>query len=54
MPFLHKIMYISTPLGLIQISEIALGLCNRPNIFQEKMNELFDGLDYVRTYITDD
>ena len=26
-------------------------LCNSPDIFQEKMNELFNGVDYVRTYI---
>ena len=30
-----------------------MGLCNAPDIFQEKMNELFDGLDYVRAYIDD-
>ena len=26
-------------------------LCNSRDIFQEIMNELFNGLDYVRTYI---
>ena len=30
-----------------------MGLCNLPDIFQEKMNELFEGLDYVRAYIDD-
>ena len=30
-----------------------MGLCNSPDIFQEKMNELFDGLDFVRAYIDD-
>ena len=30
-----------------------MGLCNSPDIFQEKMNELFNGLDYVRMYIDD-
>ena len=30
-----------------------MGLCNSPDIFQEKMNELFNGLNYVRTYIDD-
>ena len=30
-----------------------MGLYNSPDIFQEKMNELFNGLDYVRTYIDD-
>ena len=28
-----------------------MGLCNSPNIFQEKMSELFVGLDTVRVYI---
>ena len=30
-----------------------MGLCNSPDIFQEKMSELFDELDFVRTYIDD-
>ena len=30
-----------------------MGLCNSPDIFQEKMSELFDGLDFVRTHIDD-
>ena len=30
-----------------------MGLCNSPNIFQEKMSELFVGLDTVRVYIDD-
>ena len=30
-----------------------MGLCHSPDIFQEKMNELFNGLEYVRTYIDD-
>jgi len=30
-----------------------MGLCNSPDIFQEKMSELMDGLAFVRTYIDD-
>ena len=30
-----------------------MGLCNSPDIFQEKMNELFNGLDYLRTLVDD-
>ena len=30
-----------------------MGPCDSPDIFQEKMNELFNGLEYVRTYIDD-
>ena len=32
---------------------LPMGLCNSPNIFQEKMSELMEGFDYVRTYIDD-
>ena len=30
-----------------------MGLCNIPDMFEEKMNELINGLDYVKTYIDD-
>ena len=30
-----------------------MGLCNSPDIFQEKMNELYNDLEYVRSYIDD-
>ena len=30
-----------------------MGLCNSPDIFQEKMSELMTGLNFVRTYIND-
>ena len=30
-----------------------MGLCNSPDIFQEKMNEIFVGFEYVRAYIDD-
>jgi len=30
-----------------------MGLCNSPDIFQEKMSELMGGLAFVRTYIDD-
>ena len=30
-----------------------MGLYNSPNIFQEKMSELFAGFEFVRTYIDD-
>jgi Reverse transcriptase (RNA-dependent DNA polymerase) len=28
-----------------------MGICNSPDIFQEKMSSLFDDLEYVKTYI---
>ena len=30
-----------------------IGLQGNPDIFQEKMNKLLNGLEYVRTYIDD-
>lgn len=30
-----------------------MGLCNSPDIFQERMYELFSDLEYVRAYIDD-
>ena len=30
-----------------------MGLCNSSDVFQEKMNELFNGLEYIRAYIYD-
>ena len=30
-----------------------MGLCNSPCIFQDKMNELFNDLEYVQAYIYD-
>ena len=44
---------IALPFGKFECQRIPMGLCNSPDIFQEKMNELFDGLDFVRAYIDD-
>ena len=41
------------PWGKYEYQKLPMGLCNSPDIFQEKMNELFNGLEYVRTYIDD-
>ena len=30
-----------------------MGLCHSPSIFQEKMNDLFNGLKYIKAYIDD-
>jgi len=30
-----------------------MGLCNSPDVFQEKMSELMDGLAFVRAHIDD-
>ena len=46
-------MYNSTSLGGNEHQKLPIGLCNNPDLFQEKMNKLFNGLDYVRTCIDD-
>ena len=30
-----------------------MGLCNAPDIFQEKMNDLMQGLEFCRAYLDD-
>ena len=44
---------IVLPFGKFEYQRTPMGLCssNSPDIFQEKMNELFYGLDFVRAYI---
>jgi len=41
------------PFGKCEHQAIPMGLCNSPDIFQEKMSELMEGLEFVRTYIDD-
>ena len=42
---------IVLPFGKFEYQRTPMGLCNSPDIFQEKMNELFYGLDFVQAYI---
>ena len=44
---------IVTQWGKYKYQLLPMGLCNSPDIFQEKMSELFFGLDTVRVYIDD-
>ena len=52
-PFSRKLCTIILPWGKYEYQKLPMGLCNSPDIFQEKMNEFFNGLEYVRTYIGD-
>ena len=52
-PESKKLCTIVLPWGKFEYQKLPMGLCNSPDIFQEKMNELFAGFDYVRTYIDD-
>ena len=44
---------IVLPRGKYEYQKLQTCLCNSPDIFQEKMDELFNGLEYVRAYIDD-
>ncbi len=44
---------ITTQWGKYEYQRLPMGLCNSPDIFQEKMSELLIGLDTVRVYIDD-
>ena len=53
MSFLKKIRTIVLPWGKYEYQKLPMGLRNSPDIFQEKMNKLFNGLEYIRIYIDD-
>ena len=48
-----QICTIVLPWGKYGYQMIPMGVCNSPDIFQEKIAELFDGFDMVRAYIDD-
>jgi hypothetical protein len=53
-PDSKKYCTIVMPFGKYKYQRILMGLCNLPDsLFQEKMSELMEGLDFVRTYIDD-
>ena len=57
---LHKVVQLSWKLctvvlrwGKFEYHKLPMGLFNSPDIFQEKMNELFNGLEYDKIYSND-
>ena len=48
-----KLCTIVLPWGKYEYTSLPMGLSNSPDVFQEKMNELFHGFEYVRAYIDD-
>ena len=46
-------MYHCTSMGKYEYCRLPMGLCNSPDIFQEKVNNIFSDLEYVRAYIDD-
>ena len=41
------------PFGKCEYQRIPMGLCNSPDIFQEKMSELMEGIESALTYLDD-
>ena len=39
--------------GKYRYKRLPMGVANSPEIFQQKMNDLFHGLDFIRSYIYD-
>ena len=52
-PDSKKLCTLVFPFGKCEMQRLPVGLCNSPDVFQEKMSELFDGLECVRTCIDD-
>ena len=52
-PFSKSLCTIVTPFGKYEYQRLPMGLYNSPDIFQERMYELFSDLEYVRAYIDD-
>ena len=52
-PESRKLCILIFPWGNYEMQCLPMGLCNSPDIFQEKMSELMEGLEYVCTYIDD-
>jgi hypothetical protein len=52
-PDSSKLCTIVLPWGKYEYQKLPMGLCNSPDIFQEKMNELFSDMDTIRAYIDD-
>ena len=52
-PASREMCTIALPFGKYEYQQLPMGLCNLPDIFQDKMSELMEGLNFVRTYIDD-
>lgn len=52
-PDSKQLCTIVLPWGKYEYQRLPMGLCNSPDIFQEKMGELVQDLEYVRAYIDD-
>ena len=49
----RKLCTLTFPWGKYEMQCLPMGLCNSPDIFQEKMSILMEGLEFIRAYIDD-
>ena len=49
----QKLCTIITPWGKYQYQRLPMGVNVSPDVFQEKMSELMEGLEFVCTYLDD-
>ena len=52
-PSACRLCIIVLPWGKYEYQALAMGLANSPDIFQEKMNDLFEGFEFIRAYLDD-
>ena len=52
-PQASSICTVILPWGKYEYLRLPMGLCNSPAIFQEKMSDLMEGLEFARAYIDD-
>jgi hypothetical protein len=52
-PAAKKLCTIVLPWGKYEYQRLPMGLCNSPDVFQEKMSSLMADLEFVRAYIDD-
>ena len=52
-PDSKRLCTIVLPWGKYEYQKLPMGLCNSPDIFQEKTSELMVGLEFARAYIDD-
>ena len=52
-PNASRLCTIVLPWGKYEYVRLPMGLCNAPDIFQERMSTLMEGLEFARAYIDD-
>jgi hypothetical protein len=52
-PFSKSLCTIVLPYGKYEYQRLPMGLCNSPDIFQERMSTLIEDLEFCRAYIDD-